>query len=225
MTDFTPLIALIAETDDWLVINKPAGIGMHTENDQTGLVVLASTQFNRPLWPVHRLDKVTSGLLLLAKNADAAAELGQMFQKHHIQKFYLAQSTSKPVKKQGWIKGDMAKARNGSWKLTRSMDNPAITRFLSHYDTQQHQQRLFLLAPKTGKTHQLRVALKSIGSPITGDERYKGAASDRTYLHAASLVFDWKEQHYALCAAPESGNHWGAWPTDWLACPWQHLNV
>jgi len=214
------MLPLIAETPDWLLINKPSGIGMHTEDQQPGLVVMAAEQFQCPLWPVHRLDKVTSGLLLLAKHAEAAAMLGQQFESHAIQKYYLAQSTSKPVKKQGWVKGDMEKSRNGSWKLTRGMKNPAITRFVSRYDTE-HQRRQFLLIPKTGKTHQLRVALKSLGSPIEGDARYKGEISDRTYLHAVGLVFDWKGQRQQFSTAPESGQHWNHWPEEWLTMPWQ----
>lgn len=188
----TPLsLPLVASGHDWIAINKPAGIGMHSEDGESGLVVLAEALFQRPLWPVHRLDKVTSGLLLLATSASGAARLSALFAAHRIQKFYRAQSLSRPHKKQGWIKGDMGKGRNGSWLLLRTQNNPAITRFISAYDDTS-QRRTFLLQPLTGRTHQLRVALKSLGSPIEGDRRYGGAAAARTFLHACAL--SWQDE-------------------------------
>lgn len=217
--------AVIGQTADWLAIHKPAGIGMHSEDGEAGLVVLAEQQFDYPLWPVHRLDKVTSGIILLAKNASAAARLSALFAEHKIQKYYLAQSAQKPKKKQGWVKGDMSKGRNGSWLLQRSSNNPAITRFISHFD-EQAQKRLFLLKPLTGRTHQLRVALKSLGSAIDGDSRYGGDNADRTYLHAFMLCFRDESdgcaaQDIVLSCLPDHG-HWASLPETWQA-PWQIL--
>jgi tRNA pseudouridine32 synthase/23S rRNA pseudouridine746 synthase len=104
----------------------------------------------------------------------------------------------------------MEKGRNGSWLLTRTHTNPAVTQFLScALETEQKEaKRLYLIKPKTGKTHQIRVALKSIGCPILGDIRYKGAASDRCYLHAIALSFNWKTQAFSFTALPKQGN----WP-------------
>lgn len=208
-----PPFSIIRQTDDWLAIAKPEGIGMHTEENQKGIVVSAAEQLGTELWPVHRLDKVTSGILLLAKNKMAAARLSRLFSEHKVQKYYLAASAEKPKKKQGWIKGDMAKSRNGSWKLLRTQDNPAITRFVS----QHHEQsglRLYLLKPTTGKTHQLRVALKSLGAPILGDQRYGGKPADRTYLHAFALCFEDNGELIQLLLQPHSGN-WPDRPTAW----------
>src|SRR5690606_36343458 len=72
----------LARGHDWLAINKPAGIGMHSEDNVAGLVVQASNAFGQPLWPVHRLDKVTSGVLLLATSASGAARLSALFAEH-----------------------------------------------------------------------------------------------------------------------------------------------
>lgn len=197
---------LLAQGQDWLAIDKPCGLGMHTEDDELGVVVLASQFFNRPLWPVHRLDKVTSGILLLATSQAGAARLGELFAAHNITKTYLAQSSHRPKKKQGTIKGDMEKGRNGSWLLKRSSNNPAITEFHSYFDEHLNK-RIFILHPKTGRTHQLRVALKSLGSPIDGDKRYGGAPAERTYLHAYALT--WQEfavQQQIIC--PPSFGNW-----------------
>lgn len=228
----TAPLTMVCQHPDWIIINKPAGIGMHTEGEEPGVVVLCEKQWQQKFWPVHRLDKVTSGLLILARSADAAACFSQLFEQHQIRKFYLARATGKPSKKQGWIKGDMEKARNGSWKLMRSANNPAITRFVSHFDADAGQ-RLFLLAPKTGRTHQLRVAMKSLGTAIDGDQRYKGAPADRTYLHAYALQFEYQGESYQISCAPappdapsrqqRPGQHpelWPAIPLEWQA-PWQ----
>lgn len=215
----TLLLPVLAHTNDWLVINKPEGIGMHRESADDGRVIpglltLLQQQQNEELWPVHRLDKVTSGILLVARNASAAARLSGLFAQRQVKKFYIAQSLSRPRKKQGWIKGDMEKTRNGSWRLSHTLENPAITRFESSYDAQ-HQRRMFLLHPLTGKTHQLRVALKSLGSPIEGDERYKGEDADRTYLHAMALEFEDQGETYRILHMPSSGQ-WGQIPESWM---------
>tara|TARA_B100001109_G_scaffold112039_1_gene91436 strand:- start:90807 stop:91481 length:675 start_codon:yes stop_codon:yes gene_type:complete len=208
----TPL-TIVHETSHWLVICKPQGCSMHTEDGVPGLVVTLSEQLGYPVLPVHRLDKVTSGLLLLAKDSQTAARLSDLFARHRIRKYYLAQSQHKPKKKQGWIKGDMVKGRNGSWLLKRSTHNPAITRFVSVYDDNA-KRRLFLLMPHTGKTHQLRVALKSLGSPIDGDQRYGGAAADRTYLHAWALQWKDDDGEHSFTAPPPDGN-WSSLPAEW----------
>ncbi|ART79124.1 TIGR01621 family pseudouridine synthase [Oceanisphaera avium] len=183
---------ILLNTPDFLVINKPAGIGMHQEAEQPGLVRLLSEQLGSTLYPVHRLDKVTTGVLVLARHLSANRELSKQFAQRQVSKAYLALSAAKPNKKQGLIKGDMEKSRGGSWKLARTMTNPAITRFYSCHLAEQL--RGFLLQPQTGKTHQLRVALKSQASPIVGDVRYGSESSDRVYLHAWQLKFTYQEQ-------------------------------
>ena len=151
---------------------------------------------------------MTSGLLILALNTESAAEFFRLFSEHHIQKTYLALSNQKPKKKQGLIVGDMQKARNGAWKLCQSKENPAITRFESV--SCGPNLRLFILKPQTGKTHQLRVAMKSLGSPILGDTLYgKNTENiDRAYLHAARLQFEFKGQAFDVFIPPKEGEWW-----------------
>lgn len=187
---------------DFMAIYKPIDLGMHSETGELGLQVIAEQQFGLKLWMVHRLDKVTSGVLLFAKNAEAAAELSKLFSEQSIQKTYLALSQSKPKRKQGRIKGDMAAARNGGYKLLKTVARPAITDFFSL--SVEPGLRLFVCRPKTGKTHQIRVALKSEGSGILGDQRY-GNAADRTYLHAWRLAFEYHNDAFLIEAAPAEG--------------------
>ena len=200
---------IIYQTDDFIIIYKPCGISVHKDQSEIGLTTLLAEQFSVPqVWLVHRLDKVTSGLLILALNAESAAEFFRLFSEHHIQKTYLALSNQKPKKKQGLIVGDMQKARNGAWKLCQSKENPAITRFESV--SCEPNLRLFILKPQTGKTHQLRVAMKSLGSPILGDSLYgKNIENiDRTYLHAARLQFEFKGQLFDVFSPPKEGQWW-----------------
>ena len=219
--------AIIIEHQDFYLINKPSGIGMHTENqhNQLGIIVqlqqLLST--SSPLFPVHRLDKDTSGLLLVARNKSAAAALGELFSQRQIEKYYLALAGNKPKKKQGLIQGDMAKSRNGNYKLLRSNENPARSYFLSYScGTDIAKARLYLLKPETGRTHQLRVAMKSIGVPIWGDTRYGGEPAARLMLHAYALRFMWQGTLHSYCYWPSDSDWQALQPHHYpeLAEPW-----
>lgn len=178
------MYSIIFEHDDFIVVSKKTGVCIHSEPDEMGLIVaLKNDRGLDALFPVHRLDKVTSGLLVCAKTQAAASELSQLFERREVEKFYLAISDQKPKKKQGLVKGDMERSRRSSWKLCHTTTNPARTQFFS--DSIGDGKRLYLLKPKTGKTHQLRVALKSIGAPIMGD---------RLYGHPLSLVSEFRSE-------------------------------
>jgi tRNA pseudouridine32 synthase/23S rRNA pseudouridine746 synthase len=189
------MFKIITQTDNFVVVSKSAGINFHDEElPGSGLFSQVKKQLKEQysvteLYPVHRLDKMTSGLVVFAKNLKSAQIFGKLFEEHKVEKYYLAICDKKPTKKQGLIKGDMAKSRRGMYKLLRTIDNPAITQFFSY--AIENKQRLYLLKPHSGKTHQLRVALTSIGAPIIGDPLYNtNSVADRGYLHAYALRFD-----------------------------------
>ncbi|MCG9729016.1 TIGR01621 family pseudouridine synthase [Shewanella sp. Isolate13] len=196
---------VIADERDFIVINKSAEVHFHSQDGSAGVVAQAEADLGIKLYAVHRLDTMTSGLIILAKSSTAAAEFTRMFSAHLVQKYYLALAKGKPKKKQGWVIGDMAKSRRSMHKLLRSTDNPAITQFFSHSIGEG--ERLYLLKPHSGKTHQLRVALASIGAPILGDTLYGGESADRGYLHAYCLHFDYQGQEYQYTAQPSTGEH------------------
>ncbi|WP_420935376.1 pseudouridine synthase [Alteromonas sp. A081] len=210
-------IPIIYQNNGVIVVNKPVGIAMHTtspthsehgskhctrletalgtERDaeliselepELGIVELLKRQLNVPqLFLCHRLDTGTSGCLCLTDNEQLAAEIGLLFETRQVSKYYLALSDKKPQKKQGLIIGDMKNRRGGQHILLKTTDNPAVTQFFSQSAKQGI--RGFLLKPHSGKTHQIRVALKSIGAPILGDSLYGGSSADRLYLHAYML--------------------------------------
>jgi len=197
---------IVADHQHYIVIDKSPNVGFHTEGGVFGVAEQLKRDLGAgALYPVHRLDRMTSRLLLFAKDRQTARCLAEQFEQRQVQKFYLALSDRKPKKKQGLVKGDMEKGRRGSWKLLTSNNNPAVTRFFScHVEPGL---RLFLLKPQTGKTHQLRVAMKSIGAPVLGDSRYSmvdPGANERGYLHAYGLGFtlDGKSQRF-ICSPTE----------------------
>lgn len=229
---------VLHEHQDFLVFSKPANIGFHSEEETLGFFELAKRAYcnsneNAELYPVHRLDKITSGLLLVAKNKRAAAEFGRMFEQHEVEKYYVALADAKPKKKQGTVKGDMKRGRRSSWLLAPTMTNPAITCFKSvALPDVGSGMRLFLLQPRTGKTHQLRVMMKSLGAAIVGDTIYadqlKVKQADRGYLHAFALKFEWNGKTQTFCLPPNEGGLFlqaqcqqmlETWSEPWLL-PW-----
>lgn len=197
-------IDVLFDHPDFVVVNKPSNIAVQNESHQSGILPILCQQLKvEKLWLVHRLDKITSGILILAKNAQAAAVFGQLFEQKEIEKYYLAISAKKPKKKQGAIKGGMKKVRDGKWMLDSSNIAVAISQFFSFSISPGL--RLFLIKPLTGKTHQIRVALKSIGSPILGDDLYKGENADRTYLHAYCIRFSYQQQPFCIICPPNKG--------------------
>jgi tRNA pseudouridine32 synthase / 23S rRNA pseudouridine746 synthase len=202
---------LIYDHPSFIIARKRAGVNFHSEGE-AGFVVQLSETLGVPLFPLHRLDKMTSGLVIFAKSSSIAAVFGKMFENREIEKYYLALSLRKPKKKMGWIKGDMASARRGDYKLLTTMNNPAITQFISC--ALRPHERFFLIKPHTGKTHQIRVALKSLGSPIAGDERYAASDAarkeDRGYLHAYALRFSLEGEEFAFVLPPDEGERFGS---------------
>ncbi|GMH99882.1 hypothetical protein TrVE_jg6084 [Triparma verrucosa] len=167
------------------------------------------------LFSVHRLDDPTSGLLCVAKDSDAAGKLQRGFQNRArdkegegdkaIKKFYVAIVSRKLKKKMGIVKGDLVKGRRGSWKLEEKggeggYDNFSQTNFVDLGPTGgegREGQRVVLMHPLTGRTHQLRVTMRALGAGIVGDSRYGGVCGEgeeveRLYLHACGLRLDLK---------------------------------
>jgi len=220
---------IIDQQSDFIIVDKPAGTNFHDEGEigEGFFNAVKSALALSELYPVHRLDKMTSGLVIFAKTLNAAQQFQQLFEAHQIQKFYLALSDKKPKKKQGLIKGDMAKSRRSAWKLLRSTNNPAVTQFISY--GLGNGLRLFVVKPHSGKTHQIRVALNSVGSPIIGDDIYYPSATeqryDRGYLHAYALQFSLNGQSFNYIKPPAFGEHFSSQNVvdvlEKIAEPWQ----
>ncbi|UZE94770.1 TIGR01621 family pseudouridine synthase [Alkalimarinus alittae] len=198
---------LVAQNEQFIIINKMPGISFHTENEVLGIVERVKSAMGvSELYPVHRLDKITSGLLVLARTPEANRAISTLFRERRVDKYYLAVSDRKPSKKQGMIKGDMVRSRRSMWKLSKTLENPAITQFFS--TSLVSGKRLFLVKPKTGKTHQIRVALNSVGAPVLGDPLYNTDSmkvASRGYLHAYAIRFNLAGTDYCFVSEPTVG--------------------
>jgi len=200
---------VIENTSTFLLIDKAPSTVFHRNGEQPGILEMLRMDLAiTDLFAVHRLDKMTSGLLLFAKKRATARELANQFQRRSVEKYYIALSDRKPVKKQGLVIGDMVRTRRGMWKLQTSTLHPTITRFYSR-SIQPHL-RLFIIRLYTGRTHQARVVLKSIGAPILGDPLYYKESTlrrdvDRGYLHSYALVFSLEGKKYQFLRVPDRG--------------------
>jgi len=189
------------EDEDLVVINKPEGLTVHpASGSQKGTLVNGLmyryqelSDINGPVRPgiVHRLDRDTSGLILIAKTNVAHARLGRQFEKHTVIKRYVARVQGRVQFDQGAI--DVPLERHKKYhdqrqvaKETEGKEAVTLYQVLKRFS----QSTLVALYPQTGRTHQLRVHMKHLGHPILGDEKYGRKASfPRLALHAQSIGF------------------------------------
>ena len=181
--------------NDLIVLNKPSGllsVPGRGEGKQDCLASRVQREFPETL-VVHRLDLGTSGLVLMARNREMQGRLGHLFQRRLVRKRYVAVVAGRPQPQEGEI--DLPLIADWPNRPRQRVDHQAgkqaITRFqVLTEDGAAGTSRVRLL-PQTGRTHQLRVHMMSIGHPIVGDELYAGdywhAASERLLLHAERL--------------------------------------
>lgn len=187
-------LPILYEDDDVIVVNKPSGLLTHAKGGLSDEPTVAeiirpktsfATDTDRP-GIVHRLDRDTSGLLIIAKNPESAAHLQRQFAERTAKKTYIAITDGKP--KLNAAKIDLPIGRNPSAPSTFRIDpngKPAQTVYcvLAENDAQS----LVKLKPTTGRTHQLRVHLAHLNTPILGDRVYGKSSDCRMMLHARKL--------------------------------------
>lgn len=211
---------IIFENNDFLVVDKPAGLLVHAARvsasrrvdvARAGEPTLVSWLITRypeikgigddpSLRPgiVHRLDKATSGVMIVARTQASFEYLKKLFQEHRIRKTYYALVSGVLQDKKGVIDAPIG-MKSGSLKRSvhsRKMAKSAVTEYSVIKTVRKNKEELYSLLkviPKTGRTHQIRVHLASIGHPIAGDMLY-GKRKDadpapRLMLHAAALTF------------------------------------
>ncbi len=195
---------VIFEDDDILVVNKPPGLSsqgggrdVHSLDELLG--AFAKPSGSRPRL-IHRLDRDTSGVLLTGKTQPAAAFLGKAMMGRRVRKTYLAIVAPGAISpREGVIEAPLRREDKGRDSFVRVSppDHPDAQSATTRYRVLAANDRAALveLSPRTGRMHQLRVHMASIGHPIAGDPRYGGSmvvdgvAAPRLMLHAASLGF------------------------------------
>jgi 23S rRNA pseudouridine955/2504/2580 synthase len=185
---------------DVLIIDKPAGLAVQggTGTDQHLDGLLDALRFDATERPrlVHRLDKDTSGVLVLARSPTAAAWLAEAFRRKEAQKIYWAAAVGFPKHAEGRI--DLALSKQGSGHGERVRPDEEGQRAVTYYSVVEHAGRRaawLALMPITGRTHQLRAHCVALGTPILGDGKYGGrdaflAGVDlpkHLHLHARSI--------------------------------------
>ncbi len=176
-----------------LVIDKPAGIPVHkgSGGGENLEQYFDELRFGLPRLPAlaHRLDRDTSGCLVLGRNRHGLATLGKLFEQNHIEKTYWAVVKGTPKESQGIIDAPLAKVseRKDRWQMKVDAGGlPSLTAYRVMGTSGAHSWIEF--KPKTGRTHQLRVHSAALGCPILGDKIYGEADASGLQLHARAIT-------------------------------------
>jgi 23S rRNA pseudouridine1911/1915/1917 synthase len=188
---------VVLEDEHLLVLDKPAGLVVHPgAGNVDGTLVdvlrdqLAGGDPGRP-GIVHRLDKDTSGLMVVARSEEAHRRLGNLVRKRALERTYLALVLGRPRSRSGRIEAPIGRDRDSPTRVSLNTDSPraAITHF--EVDRLWPEHTLLRVRLETGRMHQIRVHLAAIGLPVVGDPVYgtRDPELGRQFLHAARLAF------------------------------------
>lgn len=190
------LSLVIYKDDNIIVLNKPSGLavqgGTNTSRHVDSMLEALRFELNEKPKLVHRIDKDTSGVLVLARNRTWADRLTKAFREHTLPKTYLALVNSCPKNPAGEIKAPLEKC--GEKSLVGPDGKPAATVYKT-LDEVGSKFALVEASPLTGRTHQIRAHMEYIGCPIVGDDKYFGGEKrqkyasipDKLYLHAYKI--------------------------------------
>jgi RluA family pseudouridine synthase len=187
-------ISTIFENDDIVVVNKPAGLLVHPVTDEKNTLIDILKVKHPDAELAHRLDQDTSGVMVVAKNHQTAEFLKEQFKNRITKKKYIALVYGTLKDKKGIIVKSISKSRKRGGSQTIApigKNREAVTRYEVIQEFPDYS--LLEVSPETGRTHQIRVHLASIGHPIVGDDKYKFKRQKtikdlyRQFLHAKYL--------------------------------------
>lgn len=200
-----PLQPILFQDDHLLVVNKPSGLLVHRgwARDEVVAMTLARDRVGRWVYPVHRLDRGTSGALIFALDSAVARQLQEQFTAWTVEKLYVALVRGIPPES-GEIDHPVPKSPKGPRV-------PALTTFNRLATFERY--ALIEARPQTGRLHQIRRHLKHISHPLIGDVRYGKGEHNRLFrsrfglhrlaLHAIEIAFDHPaDGHRVRCQAP-----------------------
>lgn len=219
-------LKIMFENDDFLIVEKPAGMVIHpahanTEGTLVNYLLAIRPEITKAIYDpkkqislerpgiVHRLDKGTSGLVIIAKTKKSLAGLSKVIHDKKLKKIYLALTYGWPEKR-GEIKNLLKRSNVDRRKISvANIGHEAHTKYevLKYYKFQNYELSLVKAQPITGRTHQIRVHLSHLGYPVIGDNFYHSqqslALSDklgvkRQLLHAYNLEFKYKNRTFAF---------------------------
>ena len=191
--------AVAYEDEHLLVIDKPAGVVVHpAQGHERGTLAqalagrAAGGEDPHRAGIVHRLDRDTSGLLVVARSEAAHAALKAQLRRREITREYLALVEGRPAARAGTIDAPLGRDRRARTRVSTDTDDPRAA--VTHFEVEQPLPGFTLLRVRleTGRTHQIRAHLLAIGHPVAGDREYGGAGLldlPRQFLHAEHLAF------------------------------------
>ncbi len=222
---------VLLEDEAVLALDKPAGISVTGERHETDVVRLAADA-GEVLLPAHRIDKVTSGVVLFARSVEVHGGLTRQFNKRTVDKDYLVVARSAGLPERGTIDLPLGVGRKGRVRVAAPREAiarepatdrwsvpddavradrrvyPSVTTFVRLWEGDGH--TVLLVRPRTGRRHQIRVHLAWIGHPIAGDPLFERDPGGRTCLHAWRLAFDasWSDGRRLTVEAPPGADLW-----------------
>ena len=228
-------IEVLCETADFVAVNKPAGLVCHpTKTDEWSSLISRMRLFAEGAWEprlIHRLDRETSGVILIAKTAGAAGSLGRLLEKGGVQKHYLAWVHGHPADDSGEIVAALGRDESSVVAIkdcvrTDGQSATTLYQISNRVEIAGQPFSLLQLRPETGRKHQLRIHLAPLGHPIVGDKIFGGEPEtylrlvegrmtpgdsrrmicENQMLHARRLEFEWAGVSCRIVAAQ---------PLDW----------
>ena len=194
-----PELTIVYEDEHLLVVDKPAGVVVHPAPGHAGgtlaqALAAAGAEGGEEDRPgiVHRIDRDTSGLLVVARSEEAYERLQRLVKRHEVTREYLALVVGRPRSRRGTIDAPIGRDRHD--RLRHSLDTDSPRPAVTHFELEEllPQHALLRVRLETGRTHQIRVHLAAIDLPVAGDPSY-GVRGDldleRQFLHAARLAF------------------------------------
>ncbi len=191
--------SILYEDKGLLIINKPSGLAVHSGSGVTiGVIEALRSMYKDPVELVHRLDRATSGVLLIAKKRNVLKNLHQQLNQHQMEKRYTALVRGTWSKKRHTI--DAPLYQNSRYTVVDAKGKQAISHFqpLKNFSQQNFEASLVEVLIETGRTHQIRAHAKHAKHPIAGDDKYGDPSFDkqvkdkglkRLFLHAHQLTF------------------------------------
>jgi RluA family pseudouridine synthase len=204
-----PPEALLYEDAELIAVNKPAGINsQRTPYQLKGTLEYWVTEYfkaqgnSEPARVVHRLDRGTSGAMLFPKNRQGAARLSKQFQDGLVDKLYLALVSGRPDQEAWRVDAPIGKVASARYGVVEG-GKAAVTEFRTVASS--GDLSLVEARPLTGRTHQIRVHLASVGLPILGDTTYGGGTAGRMMLHCSAMTFQNSKMVEVRVTAPLDG--------------------
>ncbi|RLA04361.1 MAG: 23S rRNA pseudouridine(955/2504/2580) synthase RluC [Gammaproteobacteria bacterium] len=210
--------AIVYESDRLIVLNKPSGLAVHGGSGLSFGVIEAMRSLRseqKYLELVHRIDRDTSGCLMIAKRRSTLRFLHQQLRERQVNKIYYALVAGSWPKELRTVDSPLEKSILKSGErisVVSAQGKPSLTRYKSLQTFSGCS--LIEARPSTGRTHQIRVHCASSGHPICGDTKYnvdmEGPVNDRLYLHAQGIQFKEREEGEVLTVTAEVDENWSS---------------